>query len=57
MEKDSEIKQLMRMIAFMRSLGGLYENIADDAQEELDRLLATIKQKQRLYECMKANIK
>ena len=37
-KSEPETKQLDRAIAFMRSLGGLYADIADDAQEELDNL-------------------
>ena len=35
-QEEKNTKQLTRVIAFMKSLGGLYADIADDAQEELD---------------------
>ena len=37
-----DTKTLNRVISFVKSLGGLYADIADDAQKELDRLVAEI---------------
>jgi len=36
---NDDIKQLLRVISFVKSLGGLYADIADDAKMELDKLL------------------
>ena len=43
---NDKIKNLLRVISFVKSLGGLYANIADDAMEKLSSLL---EQNERYY--------